>query len=69
MFDQIVQDIKDLKIQSAMNIAKKGLEALFERSEELKTSGFKVESLEPAVDTLKETRPTEPALRNVIRLL
>jgi ribose 1,5-bisphosphate isomerase len=68
MFDQIVEDIKNLKIQSAMNIAKRGLEALWERSEELKTSGFKVESLEPAVEMLKETRPTEPALRNVLRL-
>lgn len=68
MFDQIVQDIKALKIQSAINVAKKALEAIYERSKELKEANFAKVSLEPALDTLKETRPTEPGLRNVLKM-
>jgi HAD superfamily hydrolase (TIGR01549 family) len=53
-FEQICQDIKDLKIQGAVNVAKKGLEAY---------------SLKPSKDSIKKLlslRPTEPMLRNVL---
>ncbi len=63
MFDQIVTDIKDLKIQGAINIAKKALEALHEKS----ASAASIEALQQAALILEETRPTEPALRNVVR--
>lgn len=68
MFDDIVRDIKDLKIQSAMNVATKGLEALHEKTLELKSLGDKKDNLSPFVNTLISTRSTEPALRNILKL-
>ena len=53
-FDKICQDIKDLKIQGAVNVARKGLEAY---------------SLKPTKESIKKLlslRPTEPMLRNVL---
>ena len=53
-FNKICEDIKDLRIQGAVNVAKKGLEAY---------------SLKPSKDTIRKLlslRPTEPMLRNVL---
>src|SRR3989344_2817138 len=53
-FKQIADDIKNVKIQGAVNIARKGLEAY---------------SLNPGKDSIKKLlslRPTEPMLRNVL---
>ena len=53
-FSQICKDIKDIKIQGAVNVARKGLEAY---------------SLKPGKESIKKLlslRPTEPMLRNVL---
>ncbi|MBU1018447.1 MAG: hypothetical protein ABII07_02030 [Patescibacteria group bacterium] len=63
MLDQIVQDIKDLKIQGATAIAIAAVEAL---TEEIKAGKSRPE-LEEAAKKLEEARATEPALRNALR--
>ena len=53
-FSRICKDIKDLKIQGAVNVARKGLEAY---------------SLKPGKNSIRKLlslRPTEPMLRNVL---
>ncbi|MBT4334762.1 hypothetical protein HOD61_03010 [archaeon] len=54
-FNQIVKDIKSLKIQGATNVAKWGLKAL------------KLEFNAKAIKQLKDARPTEPCLINAIK--
>ncbi|MAH49473.1 hypothetical protein CMI37_26860 [Candidatus Pacearchaeota archaeon] len=56
-FDQILQDIKDVKIQGATNIAKAGIRA------------FLLKSDKESVKKILKTRPTEPLLQNAIRYL
>lgn len=63
---QVVQDIKDIKIQWATNIAKSAFEILFK---ELKSQSFKSFSeaydfTKSAMKMLEEARPTEPMLFN-----
>lgn len=76
-FDTIVTDIRELKIQGAINIAKKALEAYVGKVESVKfkvqseghpqTGGWEAELAE-AKAILIATRPTEPALRNLLDL-
>ena len=63
---QVVQDIKDIKIQWATNIAKAAFEIL---SKELKRQKFKdfndaYEFTKTSMDMLEDARPTEPMLFN-----
>jgi ribose 1,5-bisphosphate isomerase len=53
-FNNIIKDIKSLKIQGANNIAKAGLQAL------------KLDSSQKAIRKILSARPTEPTLRNAI---
>ncbi len=53
-FDQICKDIKSLKIQGAINVAKAGVEAL------------KLKHDPASIKEIISQRPTEPALRNAI---
>ncbi len=62
-FEQVVQDIKDLKIQGATAIAIEATKALGE----LIKSGKTHEELEVAAQKLIDARATEPALRNSLR--
>jgi eIF-2B alpha/beta/delta-like uncharacterized protein len=70
-FDQIVRDIKDLKIQSAETIAQKSIEAMKDYAENIetitKTRFF--DELEQAKTILIKTRPTEPCMRNSLNFL
>lgn len=64
--EQVVQDIKDIKIQWATNIAKSAFEILFK---ELKSQNFKsfIEAYEftkASMKMLEDARPTEPMLFN-----
>ncbi len=64
--EQVVQDIKDIKIQWATDIAKSAFEILFK---ELKTQEFKsfIEACEftkTSMKMLEDARPTEPMLFN-----
>lgn len=64
--EQVVQDIKDIKIQWATNIAKAAFEILFK---ELKVQKFKsfIEAYEftkSSMKMLEDARPTEPMLFN-----
>ncbi len=54
-FEKIVQDIKELKISGATNIALKGLDAM------------KIRSDYPSLKKLLSSRPTEPCLQNAIK--
>jgi ribose 1,5-bisphosphate isomerase len=70
MIEQIIKDIKDLKIQGAENIAKAGVEAV---SELLLTSIFDQKKIYQDLIALRQriesARPTEPCLRNTMTLL
>ncbi len=70
-FQSIVQDIKDIKIQGAQNVAKAAAKAI-----DIITNDFRRSSpnellshLKKAKQILLKTRPTEPALRNVLNYL
>lgn len=63
---QVAQDIKDIKIQGATNIAKSAFEILISESKN-QTFASKEEFLEfiqQAMQMLIESRPTEPMLFN-----
>lgn len=66
---KIVQDIKDLKIQGARNIAQKGVEALIIESESYKGKelGEYISNLIVASDVIAGARSTEPMLRNFLQ--
>ena len=70
-FNKIIRDIKNLKIQSAKNVAKNSLFALKDYSKNIdaitKTKFF--EELETAKKILFSTRPTEPFMRNAINFV
>ena len=64
--EQVVQDIKEIKIQWATNIAKSAFEIL---SKELKSQNFKsfaeaYEFTKTSMKMLEDARPTEPMLFN-----
>jgi methylthioribose-1-phosphate isomerase len=56
-FDKIIQDIKDVKIQGATAIAKKGIKAYF------------LKNNKESVNRIISARPTEPLLQNSIEIL
>ncbi len=63
---QTIADIRDLKIQGAVNIAKAALVAFSEEAIELSKVGKTKADLATAKAALIATRPTEPALRNLL---
>ena len=67
-FDAICRDIKSLKIQGAINVAKSGADALFDYSKKMKAKDAldSLDLLKKASETLVATRATEPALRNMV---
>lgn len=67
-FEQIVKDIKTLKIQGATNIAKAAIKALRLLGEEYikRKKVDTVHALHKAKEILFKTRPTEPAMRNAL---
>jgi translation initiation factor 2B subunit (eIF-2B alpha/beta/delta family) len=56
-FTKILQDIKDVEIQGATNIAKAGVKA------------FLLQSDKKSIKKILNTRPTEPLMQNAIRFL
>lgn len=66
---QIIQDIKDLKIQGARNIAQKGVEALLNESEiyKGKESQEFISDLIVTADLIASARSTEPMLKNFLK--
>lgn len=63
---QTITDIKDLKIQGAVAVAKAALVAFSEEAIELAKLGKTKADLANAKAALIATRPTEPALRNLL---
>ncbi len=64
-FSQILKDIRSLKIQGATNVARAGVQAL----ELVAQSGAGKRELQQAAATITKTRPTEPAMRNMLKYL
>jgi methylthioribose-1-phosphate isomerase len=64
--EQVVQDIYDIKIQGATNIAKAAFQTLIDELEKQKfTDSIALkEFLFPAMDLLEKARPTEPMMFN-----
>ena len=64
--EQVVQDIKDIKIQWATNIAKAAFEILFKELKSQKFNWFSeaYEFTKTSMKMLEEARPTEPMLFN-----
>ncbi len=64
--EQVVQDIKDIKIQWATNIAKSAFEILFKelKSQEFKSFADAYEFTKTSMKMLEDARPTEPMLFN-----
>ncbi|MFT4304893.1 MAG: hypothetical protein ACMXX8_02275, partial [Candidatus Woesearchaeota archaeon] len=65
-FDKVCSDIKTLKIQGAVSIAKSGTEAFYFYFLKNKESKNILSKLKKAATKLSKTRATEPALRNVL---
>lgn len=63
---QVVQDIKDIKIQGATNIARSAFEILIAESKNqtFDSAGAFMDFLQQAMDLLISARPTEPMLFN-----
>ncbi len=70
-FDRIVKDIKNLKIQSAQNVAKKAVMALKDYSNHINaiTKTTFLDELNKAKSILFDTRPTEPCMRNALNFI
>ena len=56
-FDKILKDIRDIKIQGATNVAKAGIQA------------FLLKPTKQSAKQILSTRPTEPALQNILKIL
>ena len=56
-FNKIIEDIKDVKIQGANNIATNGIKAALMKSDK------------ESIKRIVSTRPTEPLLQNVMRII
>jgi ribose 1,5-bisphosphate isomerase len=66
--DQVVRDIKSLKIQGARNVAKAGIRAIMYAVEDSKAktvNGVKADVIKASLK-LSAARPTEPMLRNYL---
>ncbi len=70
-FQQIVEDIRTLRIQGATNIAIEGVKAFASLATRLEVASFDklFEELEKARHVLATARATEPALRNGLRYI
>ncbi len=70
-FDEIVENIRNLKIQSATNIAKNAILALEDCSHNIDaiTKTKFLDGLNKAKITLFRTRPTEPCMRNALNFV
>ena len=70
-FQTIVNDIKNLKIQGAVNVAKWSAKALLLVASKYKSKERKelIHILNKAKTILLKTRPTEPAMRNVLNYI
>lgn len=67
-FQKILHDIKSLKIQGATNVAKASVEALALVAAQSAEQNLK-KNLAHAALLLSKTRPTEPALRNILQII
>ena len=67
-FQTIVEDIKNLKIQGAQNVAKAGVKALQIVAHDIrnKTKVTQIHDLSKTKQILFNTRPTEPGMRNAL---
>ena len=65
-FDKVCKDIKTLKIQGAVSVAKAGADAFYFFYIKNKNSKDIIKKLKISAKKLIKTRSTEPALRNVI---
>ncbi len=70
-FNNIVKDIKSLKIQGATNVAKQSVKAIktILRHSHAATKYKLIEELKAARKELVKTRPTEPYMRNVLKYI
>ena len=68
---KIIERIKALKVQGARNVAKAALKALVYEVEatKKKTSNEFLREVSKTIDILSKVRPTEPMLRNVMRMV
>ncbi len=71
VFNKVVEDIRDLHIQGATNIAVEGIKAFSALTERLEVSTLDslFSELEKARQALATARATEPALRNGLRYI
>ncbi len=71
VFNKVVGDIRDLRIQGATNIAVEGIKAFSALGERLEVSTLDdlFSELEKARQALAKARATEPALRNGLRYI
>lgn len=71
MHEQIIKDIKDLKIQGAENVAKAGVSAISQLLQENISENNLIlySKLLKCKSSLENARPTEPCLRNTLTLL
>jgi len=70
-FQKIVEDIRNLKIQGAQNIAKASVKALEIIAHKVRNERkiYQIHNLNKAKQILFKTRPTEPAMRNTLNYL
>lgn len=69
-FQSIVEDIRSVKIQGAQNVAQAAAKAIsIITQQHLEHPNELVKQLDKARKSLQETRPTEPAMRNVLHFL
>ncbi len=70
-FAKVVRDIKTIKIQGATNVAKYAVKALKWKSQRINAKSKRdfLIKLEKYKQTLIETRPTEPLMRNILRFI
>ena len=66
---QIIEDIKDLKIQGAQSIALASLDYIFNflGKNKFENSDDLIKKLDLVIGKLIETRPTEPCMKNTLR--
>lgn len=70
-FQKIVEDIKELKIQGAENIAKGAVKALLVVAQQYRKENkpYFIHMLNKARTVLFKTRPTEPCMRNALNYI
>lgn len=63
--EKTISDIKSIKIQGAINIAMKALFAVYKYS---LTKNINYNDIQIVINRLKNTRPTEPAMQNLLNI-